>query len=58
MKILINNDDGYQSLDQKVLAREAETRGEIIVAEVDGNPGSEGNPRLRAVPMRHGPLSR
>jgi hypothetical protein len=58
MKILINNDDGYQSLDQKVLAREAETRREIIVAEVDGNPGSEGNLRLRAVPMRHGPLGR
>jgi len=55
MKILINNDDRYQFSQLKVLAREAETRGEITVAAVDANPSDAGNrSRLRVAPMRHG----
>ncbi|MCG6862731.1 MAG: 5'/3'-nucleotidase SurE [Chromatiaceae bacterium] len=52
MRILISNDDGYQSQGLKVLARELEQCGEISVVAPDRDRSGASNSLTLAVPVR------
>lgn len=52
MKILISNDDGYQSPGLKVLARELEHCGQITVVAPDRDRSGASNSLTLAVPVR------